>query len=262
MQSVTDSFYDEVAGGEPSAVILGIGAGGDAVGQLAIVVDGDVVEPDAVPTVAQSAVGRGLVDVKRVDSLFIAGTLFGAAEGRELDIAAHIAHSGNLFGREVPAVGVVRLDEDVGEGAVGLSCAHHGRDAVAAWAQVAQRGLCLEALTGLALHFEIACLRVAAVVFANGSERGLCVVHRLVAEFPEVAVQVVLVALAQAVCLYRRVSLSCLYLYIRLFPENIPPMQQLFFLIQCESQEATRNSSGIGSLTFRIELKDILQPCL
>ena len=30
--SVTDSLYDEVAGGEPPAVIFGIGAGGDAVG--------------------------------------------------------------------------------------------------------------------------------------------------------------------------------------------------------------------------------------
>ena len=40
-------------------------------------------------------------------------------------------------------------------------------------------------------------------MLANGGERGRGVVHRLVAEFPEVTVQVVLVALAQAVYIYR-----------------------------------------------------------
>ena len=77
--SVVNSLDDEVAGGEPTAVVFCALAGGDAIGQGAIVVDADFVEPDAVPTVALSAISRSLVDVEGGNKVTIAGTIFKAA---------------------------------------------------------------------------------------------------------------------------------------------------------------------------------------
>lgn len=76
---IINSFNDEVACGEPTAVVVGVWAGGDAVGQLAVFIDSDVVEPDAVPAEALSAISRGLVDVEGVYAVIIAGTPFEAA---------------------------------------------------------------------------------------------------------------------------------------------------------------------------------------
>ena len=77
--SVVNSLDNEVAGGEPTAVVVRALAGGDAIGQGAIVVDADFVEPDAVPTVALSAISRSLVDVEGGNEVMIAGTLFETA---------------------------------------------------------------------------------------------------------------------------------------------------------------------------------------
>ena len=77
--SVFNSLNDEVASGEPTAIVVGALTGGDAVGQVAIVIDSDVVEPDAVPAEALTAIGRGLVDVEGVNAFIIAGAPFEAA---------------------------------------------------------------------------------------------------------------------------------------------------------------------------------------
>ena len=77
--SVINPFDDEVAGGEPTAVVVGTLAGGDTIGQCAIVIDGDLIQPDAVPSVALSAIGCSLVDVEGGNEILIAGTLFEAA---------------------------------------------------------------------------------------------------------------------------------------------------------------------------------------
>ena len=73
------SLDDEVAGGEPTAIVIGALTGGDTVGQGAIIIDGDVVKPDAVPTVALAAISRSLVDVEGGNEVMIAGTLFETA---------------------------------------------------------------------------------------------------------------------------------------------------------------------------------------
>ena len=77
--SVINPFDDEVAGGEPTAVVVGTLTGGDTIGQVAIVIDGDLIQPDAVPTIALSAIGRSLVDVEGGNEVVITGTLFKAA---------------------------------------------------------------------------------------------------------------------------------------------------------------------------------------
>ena len=77
--SVINSLDDEVAGGEPTAVVFCALAGGDAIGQGAIVMDSDFIEPDAVPAETLSAISRGLVDVEGGNEVMIAGTLFETA---------------------------------------------------------------------------------------------------------------------------------------------------------------------------------------
>ena len=77
--SVINSFDDEVAGGEPTAVVFCALAGGDAIGQKPIVIDSDFIEPDAVPAETLSAISRGLVDVEGGNKVIITGTLFKAA---------------------------------------------------------------------------------------------------------------------------------------------------------------------------------------
>ena len=77
--SVINPFDDEVAGGEPTAIVVGTLTGGDTIGQCAIVIDGDLIKPDAVPAETLSAIGRGLVDVEGGNEVFIAGTLFETA---------------------------------------------------------------------------------------------------------------------------------------------------------------------------------------
>ena len=77
--SVVNSFDDEVAGGEPTAVVFCTLTGGDAIGQGAVVIYRDVIEPYTVPAETLSAIGRGLVDVEGGNEVFIAGTPFEAA---------------------------------------------------------------------------------------------------------------------------------------------------------------------------------------
>ena len=78
--SVINSLDDEVAGGEPTAVVFCALAGGDAIGQGAIVMDSDFIEPDAVPAETLSAISRSLVDVEGGNEVMIAGTLFETAQ--------------------------------------------------------------------------------------------------------------------------------------------------------------------------------------
>ena len=70
MMLITNSFYNEITGREPVATLTifldNIAIKGDAIGQLAIsdtIRHSDVVEIDAIPTVALSTMGRGLVDI-------------------------------------------------------------------------------------------------------------------------------------------------------------------------------------------------------
>ena len=77
--SVINFLDDEVTGGKPTAVVFCALAGGDAIGQGAIVINSDFIEPDAVPAVALSAICRSLVDVEGGNEVMIAGTLFETA---------------------------------------------------------------------------------------------------------------------------------------------------------------------------------------
>ena len=130
--SVINSFDDEVAGGEPTAVVFCALAGGDAIGQKPIVIDSDFIEPDAVPAETLSAISRGLVDVEGGNEVMIAGSPFEAALCREPYIATCPAHGGNLLSADIITT---RFCKDENIGMLCLGGAHNSRDTIAAGVQ-------------------------------------------------------------------------------------------------------------------------------
>lgn len=202
---MTNVFNNEVTSGEPVATLAvfqnDVAIKGDAVCE-AIVVNivrhNDAVEVDAVPAVALSAVDRGLIEG--------VGHVREAVECREPHVAPCIAIGGNLLFHSF--IAHLGKDNHSGVTRVGLSCTYDGRDTIAARTQVLKRILDEDATAVvLSVHMEIACLLVGSIVFTTGRKHILMLIfHRLVGELPVVAIQVVLIVVAEAVNLLSLVA--------------------------------------------------------
>ena len=62
-----------------------------------------------------------------------------------------------------------------------------------------QAGLCMKILAGFSIYLDISFFRITSIVFSLTSEVGLRIDNRLMAQFPEVTVQVLLVIVAEAI---------------------------------------------------------------